>query len=407
MEPQKPSEVPLSAHSLYSPSSAHRWIACPGSMAFPENQAQDGSSSIYADDGTASHYWAGLCLENGKDALFYLGVCIEVNAHVFTMDEYRAEFVQTYLDDVRRRAIGGKLFVEYKIDLSDLLGEGQGGTMDAGIILGDRLIGEDLKYGTGEKVDAAVGGKINPQLGLYLLGLLRDAQLLGHEIKTVTGVICQPRLGHIDEHTISVAELEEFGRIAAASIGRTELTPGEKQCRWCRAKAVCPALAAVVMGETRLDFDDETGVASVTNPPAAGVDLAKKYQVVPLVKQWCDAIETEMAKRVAEGQQIIGPDGKFYKFVEGREGHRSWDKSQLKQIEEALVGQLGPKAYAPQAILTAPAAAKLLDKAKTAATWEVFKGYITRGTGKPMLVIGSDPRPGVTAALASDFEEQE
>jgi Protein of unknown function (DUF2800) len=383
-------------HSLFAPSSAHRWINCPGSLTFPENQGA-GPSSTFADDGTASHHFAAVALEYGWDIL---GSMVNVNDTTYYLDEERRDFVQIYVEDVQRRAIGGTLFVEHRVDLSHLLGEDQGGTCDAGIIIGDQIIVEDLKYGTGEKVYASYDGKINPQLGLYLLGLLKDAQLLGYEIKTATGVICQPRLGHIDEHTVSIDELEAFGREAEVATypESNKLNPSDRTCRWCRAKSKCPALAAFVAKEVSLDFED---VAE----PAAPNDLAKAYRAVPLVTQWCKAVEAEVVKQVTEGKDVIGPDGKPYKFVQGDEGRRQWTDEAA--AEAALLGQLADKAYAPKKIITAPVAAKLLDKKTTKALWaDVFSPLIKRARGRAMLVQGSDPRPAYNnVATAEDFAE--
>jgi hypothetical protein len=388
-------------HSLFAPSSAHRWINCPGSLTFPENQ-EAGPSSTFADDGTASHHFAAVALTYGWDMP---GSVIEINGKTYALDEERYGFIEIYVEDVRRRAIGGTLFVEHWVDLSHLLGEDQGGTCDAGIILGDQIIVEDLKYGTGEKVYASYDGKINPQLGLYLLGLLEDARLLGHEIKTATGVICQPRLGHIDEFTVSIDELENFVHAvkAAAHVARTcppgvALFPSDRTCRWCRAKSKCPALAEFVAKEVALDFED---VAE----PAAPNDIAKAYRAVPLVTQWCKAVEAEVVKQVTEGKEVIGPDGKPYKFVQGDEGRRQWTDEAA--AEAALLGQLAEKAYAPKKIITAPVAAKILDKKTTKALWaDVFSPLIQRARGRAMLVQGSDPRPAYNnVATADDFAE--
>jgi hypothetical protein len=235
-------------------------------MAMLENQAEGGSNS-FADDGTASHNWGAYALTSDFDADIFIGETLVINDKPYEMDETRASFVQVYLDDVRRRAIGGMLFVEYAVDISEILGDGQGGTADAVILLPAKkqIIVEDLKYGTGEKVYAQIDGEINPQLGLYLLGVLKDMALLGHDVETVTGVICQPRLGHLDEHTLTVSELYAFARkareaVALANIAMVQpdkpyLTPGAKQCRWCRAKANCPALTKFVAEQVRCDFD--------------------------------------------------------------------------------------------------------------------------------------------------------
>ncbi len=54
------------AHSVLAPSSAHRWMHCPGSVnlerLFP-NQ-----SSAYAEEGTLAHAWAAFALDKDNQA---------------------------------------------------------------------------------------------------------------------------------------------------------------------------------------------------------------------------------------------------------------------------------------------------------------------------------------------------
>jgi hypothetical protein len=388
----------------------------------PENQAT-GGSSIFADDGTASHSWAARCLESSENADYFLSDVQKLNGAEYTMDEERAGYVQAYLDDVRHRAIGGQLFVEYKIDLSDYLGEGQGGTGDAAIYVPDQklLISQDLKYGIGEKVYAGTRTEAgetepNPQLALYALGLLKDFQLFG-DIEKVLLVVNQPRLGHIDEFEMTVAELLAFGEKARAagqeamravvSPADATFNPGEKQCRWCRAKAVCKPLAAYVAAAVKMDFDtieiDPRPLA-----PRDTVGLSKALMAVPLIEDWCRAVRGEVNKLVAEGVEVIGPDGKPYKFVEGEEGKRAWTDEQM--AEGLLLGQLSQdKVYAPRKVITAPQAGKLLDKKATKALWEeIFVPLIKRARGKPILALGSDTRkPYSSAAGGEEFDEIE
>ena len=407
----------MTGHALFSPSASSRWIPCPGSMGFPEN-LKSNDSNTFADNGTASHEWSAHALINGCDAEVYLGAVIALNEVAYVMDEERAAFVQVYLDDVRRRAIGGMLFVEHYVDISHILGEGQGGTADAMIFqpAAKNLIVEDLKYGTGEKIFAQADGEINPQLGLYLLGALADAEMLGYEVETVTGIICQPRLYHIDGYTITVAELRAFGAKAAASVAMAGnamivapdsltmagyLHPGEKQCRWCRAKTRCPAIARFVADEVRCDFETiEAGAAPM--PPVDTAGVAKAYLAIGLIQSWCNAVRARMHELVQANVEVIGPDDKPYKFVEGKEGARKWENDEV--AEAALLGQLGPdKAYAPRKILTAPAAAKLLDKKATKQLWaDGFAPLIVKAKGQPFLVQGSDPRPPFSGAAGAD-----
>src|SRR5271166_296246 len=267
----------MSTHSLFSPSAAHRWMACPGSMAFPENREQ-GESSVYADDGSATHAFAAAALDGEH---FPIGHITKINGKEYTLDEERAQRIQGYCDDVRRRATGGHLFVESKVDLSNYLGAGQSGTADVAIALPVQRLGiiEDLKDGSGEKVyasycvkpataDTAEIREPNPQLALYALGMLPNFELFG-EIDNVLLVIYQPKLNHIDEFKISREHLRAFGAKAtsAVALARAAMVSGErslttagylhagtKQCRWCRAKHRCPELARSVADEVRLDF---------------------------------------------------------------------------------------------------------------------------------------------------------
>ena len=417
----------MSHSKLFPPSASNRWLNCPGSVAFPENQG-DGTSSTFADDGTATHNWAAYTLDGNKISV---GAIQTINGKEYTLDEERADRIQSYVDDVRRRAAGGYLFVEQKVDLSAYIGKGEGGTADAVIALPRSHLGiiEDLKDGSGEKVYASYlvqpatdttpeVREPNPQLALYALGMLPEFEMFG-EIDNVLLVIYQPKLGHIDEFPIDVEALKTFGKKASLAVelaraalgaGPDSLTtlghlyPGTKQCRWCRAKANCPALAQFVADEVRADFD--TIEAEEPKVPTDTKQLAKAYNAVPLIEMWCKSVKTEAHNAVLSGKEIIGVDSKPLKFVEGKQGDRTW--TDPLTAEAALVGQLGPKAYSEPKLLTAPAAGKLLDKKATKQIWkDVFEPMIKRATGKPTLTLGSDPRPPVSGvASAEDFTDE-
>lgn len=406
------------------------WMECPGSMAFQENH--EDSSSAAADNGTASHTIGAWCLETGKNAEDYPFPSVTVNGVAYDNDDERANFVQTYIDDIRRSAIGGSLWVEHHVDLSSYLGDDQGGTGDAIIILPEKrtLIAADLKYGVGERVYASYEfegtRRINHQLGMYLLGSLDDAALVGHQIDTVRGEIIQPRLNHIERFEMPADELRiEFGvrlRSAVAKAGMAMtmpikdldaqgmLRPGYKTCLWCRAKAKCPALRRFSMETAKMLFEDDEPTV-----PTAAADLAVAYRALPLVKQWVKATEAAVWKGVLTGEEIEGPDGQPLKIVQDESGgKRVWvaDKLLTGDVESALVGVLGPKAYVPPSppqLITAPVAAKLLDKKKTAAMWAIFEPMIEKQKGPPKLVPGSDPRPaiGQGASLASEFGDDD
>lgn len=427
----------MSAHAFFSPSASARWMACPGSMTFPQNTEQGGSST-FADEGTAAHELGAWCLADPvRNAIDRLDDDIEVNGAKYHVDEDFVDAVQTYVDDVRRRTIGGHLLVEQKVSLEEWLGPEQFGTSDAiGVIPRLRLgIVEDLKFGRGERVyayspatpdsqftitlpDGAVV-EPNSQLMLYGLGSLEQIMLLCDEVTHVTLVISQPRLNHLHEITVTVGNLRAFGQSAKSAVAEANaamihapnspdhmfyLVPGDKQCRWCRAMPICKKLANKVAEDVRADFDTIAAVAP--QAPLGAGELSRAMVAIPLISAWCNAVVAEVHTRVRAGEEIIGADGKPYKYVQGDAGKRQWVDE--KEAEAALLGQLSEaKAYAPRKIITAPAAGKLLDKKKTKAIWDdVFVPLIKKAPGQPMLVMGSDSRPPYSpGATANEFDE--
>jgi hypothetical protein len=375
-------------------------------MAFAENRESGGSSS-YADDGTATHMFASTYLQSGV-----MPSVVKVNEKLYAIDEERAARIQGYIDDVRRRTVGGHLMVEVQSELSADVG----GTADAAIVLPTQRLGivEDLKDGSGEKVMASYDGEPNPQLAGYALSLLPHFELFG-PIDNILLVVYQPKLNHIDEFLMSVEALKKFKQklIIAVDIAReairnpcstyadSHMVPGQRQCRWCRAPSTaCKARTKYVQDEIRADF--ETIAADEPKVPTDNAKLASAFGAVPFIRQWCATVDAEVTRLVADGKEIIGPDGKPFKFVEGKEGARKWIDE--KAAEAALTGQLGPKAYSAPKLITAPAAAKIL---KNKALWtDVFEPLISRPRGRPILTLGSDSRPTFTgSATAEDFED--
>lgn len=433
-------------HSLFAFSASPRWIPCPGSMAYPENTAEGDDAGEYADEGTAAHTLASHCLKQKVEAASFIGQIIKAGKREFTITDEFADHVQTYVDDVRRRAMGGYLMVEQRVSLDGVEGfdESNYGTSDAIIAIKDTGVVEDLKFGQGEKVyawlpayegalftveaylgdedDSGTSVEPNYQLMMYALACLADIRLLIDEPKGVTIVINQPRLGMVSELWVPIAVLERFALFAADALKRAELAmglgvkaveaeadkylnPGEKQCRWCKALARCPAAAKKAQEETAAGFD-----IIADNPPVVPVDakhIAKAMLAVPFVAEWCRAVMAKANELVSAGTEIIGPDKKPYKFVEGDLGSRKWKNA--KAAEEALLATLDRDKVYVEKMITAPAAAKLLKKKKTMETWtDIFEPLIGRAPGKPMLVLGSDPRPPYSpAADADEFDVEE
>lgn len=415
----------MSAHAVLAPSKGHQWIPCPGSIALGRDIPRE--SSPYADEGTAAHHFAQAALSHGNDAAFYIGAPIGIGDRTWTCTEEMASYLQDYIDDVRRRALGGVLMVERKLDFSETVGyPEQFGTGDACIITADgrRLIAEDLKYGLGVKVFA----KDNEQGLIYLVAMLETyAPILG-DVEEFEFVVHQPRLDHVDSHVYTRAEIEAFierMRLSAkyamqgletlnihgmqALLNERELfAPGDKQCRFCPALGTCPFAAEKVSQEVYGDFAALENTAELLIRPAPSVPTADKlgaaYGVIDYVESWCRAVRAECERMVMAGMTVIGPDGLAMKVVEGKKGNRYWWDAEA--AEAAIVGLLPPdKAYKPREIVSPSQAEKALGKKRKADFETALLPFIRQKDGSLKVVQGSHPAPAYSGeASASEFE---
>lgn len=412
-------------------------------------------ASQYAIEGSGAHALAAACLRGGKDAAAFVGRCFTVEqeehaylsasgghrwincpgslalekalvddeadaeVHEVEVTEDMAEAVQVYLDHVRR-VVGdrGTLLVEQRVVFGDAIGApGMYGTADAVVLHDDRLTLIDLKFGRGVKVDAAH----NEQLQLYALGAIADYGML-QDFTSVDLHIVQPRIDHIDTWTTNVEELNEFAeraRVAASDalvhvectkgVGDQRadrvhavggLVPGEKQCRFCRAKATCPALRAEV---TTTVFDaapaspDEfaniTGYShdfETSNAQWLAAVMAK----VDLVEDWCKAVRAEVERRLFAGEAVPG-----FKLVEGRRGPRKWaDESAALELLKSF--RLKKDEMYDFTLISPTKAEKLFSDSPK--RWNKVKALVTQTEGKPSVARESDKRPALSVKPVAD-----
>jgi hypothetical protein len=387
------------AHAKLSPSGAHRWMACPGSVgleaAFPDQ------SSSYAAEGTLAHTLASEYLDGtGQHPFKRVGEQHDVDGFTFTVTQSMADHVDDYCRLVIDYGERGLLLVEQRVPIGHLTGEKDAtGTSDAIVVdTANRVLFViDLKYGMGVRVDAGD----NPQLMLYALGALEQCDQLG-EFEQVCMVIHQPRLNHVSEHWLEVAELREFAedvRLAAIEIGDHEvprLEPGEKQCRFCKAKAVCPALRAevteVVSGSATLD--EFLTPDTTTGDNYLSVAMSK----VELVEHWCKAVRAEVERRLLAGQSVDG-----YKLVEGKRGNRKWNsETEVEALFKSF--RLRQDEMYDYSLISPTKAEKLLKD--TPKRWEKAEALISRAEGKPSVAPATDKRPALAVqSVADDFRD--
>ena len=392
-------------------------MACPGSVVLEADFPDTGSA--YAQEGTAAHELAAGHLEHDWDLDDYVGEYWHGEEHDGTkwkvgITASMVEYVEDYCKLVREYAEGGTLMVEQRVPIGHLTGEeGAGGTSDAVIVKGHTLLVIDLKFGMGVKVDA----EENPQLQMYALGALENFGLLS-DFDTVVTVIHQPRLNHVSEWSIPVSQLLAFGnevRKAATDVSdaaadgakashfnREYLNPGEKQCKFCKAKAVCPALRAEVSemvggsAATLADFADLT--PEVPDSQTGDNYLSVAMSKVELIEQWCKGVRAEVERRLLVGKTVDG-----YKLVQGKQGQRKWtDEIEAEKMLKSF--RLREPEMYDRSIISPTTAEKVLKTSPK--RWEKAQSLITRSEGKKSVAPVTDKRPALAVqSVADDFQD--
>lgn len=309
----------MSAHARLAPSAASRWMKCPGSVALGEKAESllgtTETQSAPAALGTALHEAAEDCLKRGEFPAETVG---RVYNEIQVQPEHIERF-EAYVTLVRGlvEEFGGEPFYEVRVHFS----EDCWGTADCCIVYQKkgiwRLAVIDLKTGSGVAVDAWE----NYQLLVYGIGAYDQLAMLGYdEIKYIDLVISQPILRDKPSiWTVDNLELEVYRQEILDGIERVEDFPtmyeaSEDACRWCRGRAICPALSAKMEESRKIDL------ALMTSD-----NLAEALDLVPLVKAWISGVEDFSKEFMLEGNLVPG-----YKVVQGRR-MRGWvdiDKAQ-------------------------------------------------------------------------------
>lgn len=427
------------AHSYWSASKFESIMLCPGKIVL-EDGAPDGTN-LYAAEGTAAHQVLTWALQEDRPASAYIGRQVHLNHvgkpcepvgadYTFTVDDEMAHYVQLCIDYcLDLRGDDGVLFADIRVNYSsylDVAHDTAWGTADVIIARGEELIVVDFKYGRGVEV----GAEKNPQMSLYGLGALQAYQGLVADFTRVRMAISQPRVKAApSEWDCSVEELEAWGRGAARSAvatcvnasnlkgnaagammdrewEETFLRPAEKACKFCKAKATCPALR-----------DEVANFVTIGNAPATADEFQNLEVLAPiattqeawlsaclakadLIEDWCKSVRAEAERRLLAGAPVPG-----FKLVQGKRGARQWQDA--KAAEEALKTMRVKLEDMYDLKLISPTSAEKLAKAGTIGPrqWPKLQGLITQSEGKPHVAPDSDPRPALAVQpVSEDFE---
>lgn len=281
------------SHAKLAPSAAHRWMSCPGSVRLCAGIEE--APSMFAAEGTAAHQLAEKCLRGGFDAARFKGDAIEIEGQKFTVDHEMVASVQIYLDIAREiEAESDEFEIETRMDMSHLV-PGVFGTGDMVAYNGAerRVTVCDFKYGRGVAVEAAE----NEQLLTYVVGVAQRYHNRG--VDQVELIVVQPRAPHragpvrywrtdlvgLFEHITALQSAAEL-----ASKPDAPLVPGD-HCRFCKARAICPALNAKVM--EIIGAETKNGVIVKMSDPTKYTpeQLATALKNLPIVMAWSKGVE--------------------------------------------------------------------------------------------------------------------
>lgn len=376
------------AHALLSPSSAHRWLACPPSARLHAKLSErigDGSS-IYAEEGTQAHALAELKLRlaNGEINQFRFDAEKKLLGDIPSYADRNTDiYVDTVLEKLyaaQKICPDAQLFIEHRLDMTPWV-PSCFGTSDAIIVSDQTLEVLDYKNGAGVPVDA-VG---NPQARLYALGAVEMFGCI-YGFKWIRETIIQPRLDSITEETMSREDLLAWGEeirgpALKAWRGEGEFHPGE-HCRFCAAKAICAARAAQAMSAFVNGFDSPDVIPEE--------DIAGILKVADTAEAWLHDIRSYAYAQAMKGEKFDG-----FKLVRGRAPARKWTN------EDEVIDQMARAGYSREQYTEEPRLMSVaaLEKSIGKTAFKALLAPLTQqGDAQLILVPESDKREEFSSA---------
>lgn len=401
---------------------------------------------------------------NGEDWVEAFGVDLDayaarndikfVHEVVITQDMVDAVIAGTNFVLQILETTGGRLEVEQKVPVGHFTGEVKRwvdsmtgmecqegdefaepewatGTSDVVIMTEDTIHVIDFKYGR-VKVQAYdvlvparedfVSGKMIPevlranlQMTCYAAGSYKKFKHL-FNFKRVTMTIVQPFMQHVSEYSCDIEEMLALQDWLAMKAEETRsnpvFAPSGDACHFCKKSGNCAAQTQAVLSTALIGFDD---VTEAQPRPIVINQLGSLYDAIPMISEWCKAVENRTYERLLDGHPVVRNDGMHYKLVAGRKGQRSWRDPAVAEATMKRMRlkreQMYSELLASPAVIEKLAAVKKPKKGQPAippvigaTQWSRLEELIHQNDGSPTVALETDPRPAI--AKASDgFED--
>lgn len=394
-------------HARLSPSSAERWINCPGSARLAELYPE--SRSDAADEGTLAHNLARIMIESRSGDLTpeetveqTRSAEAEITAfykeHKDLPGSFEAMFkiLEPYVDYVFAEYEATKavdpaavIMAEREVRFDQYVPDGFG-TSDVVIIGGGKATVIDLKYGKG----VAVSAVNNPQIRLYAIGAMAEFDLL-YNFDWMKVVIYQPRLDSVTEQELTVAELKAWAEkvVKPAAIEadgpNAHFAPGP----WCDSH-FCPA---AVKCRARAKYLLALETYAVKDPELLTDDeLGEILPKLDALQSFAKKVENYAVGAITTGHPIAG-----WKVIEGQSRRKYIDEDKVAAAvkaagyEDAMIYERSLLGITKMtALLGSKQFKEIIDKA----------GLIYKPPGSPKLAPADDPHPAFSPA-AADFDD--
>lgn len=383
-------------HSIFGPSSADIWLNCTPAARFGEKFEK--GTSDYAEEGTLCHDIAADLLNYRLKRLSKREYLVNLATHrshrlydPFEMERHAEAFVNYVLAILYayRQKGWADIYVESRIDYSHIVQEGYG-HLDVAIISPKVIDVIDLKYGKGVPVSAIV----NPQLGLYAIGVIEDQRFID-EFEKLNLHIFQPRIDNISVFNTTVQECMKWAqgtvkrKAALAYKGEGDYNPGS----WCRFCAALPKCKAAADRHTQLAKLDFKLPYELDNDQVAEILLLGETLV-----NWYTSVKEYATAEARKGAKFPG-----FKMVNGKSNRRYAEGKQELIIKALKKAGYTDEQVKKSTLLGIGEMEKLLGDAGFT---KLLGKYVVKPPGAPALVPETDRRSAMhgKAGAQHDFK---